>query len=106
MHVYRLDDFTRGWFVGDFNPAALKTGDVEVGVRHYAAGDEEAVHHHPVAKELTVVVFGRVEMFGREFGTGNIVEIEPGESTGFKALTDAVTVVVKVPSVKNDKYPG
>jgi hypothetical protein len=32
------------------------------------------------------------------------VTIEPGEATDFTALTDTTTVVVKMPSVKGDKY--
>ena len=104
MDAYRLEDFTKGWFVGDFKPAIIETEGVEVGIKHYAAGDHEASHHHRVAKELTAVVSGRVEMFGQEFSDGDIIEVHPGESTGFKALTDAVTVIVKLPSVRGDKY--
>ena len=43
-------------------------------------------------------------MFDREFKDGDIIIIEPGEKTSFEALTDVVTVVVKHPGSKNDKY--
>ena len=94
----------RGWFVGDFEPAAVNSPHTEVGVRHYASGDKEQWHYHKVATEITVVVSGRVRMCGGEHGPGAIVVIEPGEGTDFEALTDAVTTVVKLPAVKNDKY--
>jgi hypothetical protein len=32
--------------------------------------------------------------------------LEPGEATDFRALTDAVCAVVKLPSARGDKYPG
>ena len=38
------------------------------------------------------------------YNKGSIIEISPGESTNFLALTDTITVVVKLPSVKIDKY--
>lgn len=104
MKKFDLTDMTRGWFVGDFEPAAIKSSSAEAAVRHYAAGDKEAWHYHKVATEITVVVSGRVRMCGGEHGPGAILVIEPGEGTDFEALTDAVTTVVKLPSVRGDKY--
>ena len=43
-------------------------------------------------------------MNGKTLGNGDIITIPPGEATDFKALTDVTTVVVKVPSSKDDKY--
>ncbi|BDI28882.1 hypothetical protein CCAX7_009330 [Capsulimonas corticalis] len=94
----------KGWFVGDFEPSLYHTGDVEVAVKHYQAGDAEEWHYHKVATELTVVVSGEVEMAGKRFREGDIVVIEPGEGTAFRAITDAVNVVVKLPGASNDKY--
>lgn len=104
MQVHKLDDMVKGWFVGHFTPTALTTPAFEVGVKFYKAGEAEAAHHHKLATELTVVVSGRVVMFGREFGPGDIVTVEPGESTAFRALEDSATVVVKTPSLPADKY--
>jgi len=91
--------------VGNFNPTILPSNDVEVAIKHYKAGDHESSHHHKVATELTAIVSGRVRMSGEEIGPGEIVTIDAGQSTDFTALTDAVTVVVKMPCVAGDKYP-
>lgn len=104
MKVEKLDRMTRGWFIGDFAPSLCRTRDVEVAVKRYAAGDHEAAHYHKVATEYTVIIEGRVEMFGRTFAAGDIVVCEPGDRTSFTALTDAVNVVVKLPGVSDDKY--
>jgi hypothetical protein len=104
LERFPLDHFTKGWFVGRFEPTLLPTDDVEVAIKHYSAGDYEAAHHHKVAVELTAVVVGRVRMSGEEVGPGEIVRIAPGQSTDFTALTDATTVVVKLPCVRDDKY--
>lgn len=106
MREARLQDMVKGWFVGDFSPAALRTSACEVAVKHYRAGDHEALHHHLVATEITLIISGEVEMMGRRWGPGDIVVAEPGDATEFRAHTDAINVVVKLPSVPSDKYPG
>ncbi len=53
-----------------------------------------------------MIVSGEVRMLGRTWKAGDIITIEPGEATAFEALTDTVTVVVKLPSVAGDKYLG
>lgn len=105
MNRHRLTDFPGGWFVGRFEPRLLPADDVEVAVKTYPAGAMEGRHVHRVATELTLVASGRVRMNGEEFGPGDIVEILPGESTDFEAMSDTITVVVKSPSVPGDKYP-
>ena len=100
----RLEGMIKGWFVGDFAPTAVRSEHCEVAIKHYTAGDHESAHYHAVATELTAIVSGRVRMLGREWQAGDILTIEPGEATAFTALTDAVTVVVKLPSVKDDKH--
>lgn len=104
MRTYALADMIGGWFVGDFSPTVLRTGDVEVAVKEYAAGAREPRHHHKIAEEVTVVVTGRARMCGRIVEGGTVVHLEPGESTDFEALTATLTVVVKRPSVQGDKY--
>ena len=48
MKHYRLDDMTKGWFVGAFTPTVVDTPHCEVAIKHYAAGDYEAAHHHKI----------------------------------------------------------
>jgi mannose-6-phosphate isomerase-like protein (cupin superfamily) len=105
LERHNLSHFTKGWFVGNFNPTLIKSDAVEVAVKHYHAGEHETSHHHKIATELTLIVTGRVRMSGEEVGPGEIVKIHPGQSTDFTALTDTTTVVVKMPCVAGDKYP-
>lgn len=106
MRVDKLANMTKGWFVGDFTPNLIHSTDVEVAIKHYKAGDQEARHVHKIATELTAVLNGTVEMNGVQYHDGDIVVIEPGDATDFKALTDVTTVVVKNPSAPDDKYPA
>jgi mannose-6-phosphate isomerase-like protein (cupin superfamily) len=104
MKIDNLSEMTRGWFVGNFNPSVLKTNDFETAIKRYTAGDKEERHHHKIATEITVIVSGTVKMNNVLYGPDSIITIEPGESTDFASITDAVTVVVKTPCVENDKY--
>lgn len=106
MNTARLDEMVRGWFVGDFQPAAFSTQSAEVGYKTYEADDYEPRHHHKVATEITLLVSGIVEMNGKRYSAGDIIVLAPGDATDFRALTAAATVVVKVPAARNDKYSG
>ncbi|PUA41893.1 hypothetical protein C5U62_29020 [Pseudomonas protegens] len=94
----------KGWFVGGFKPTAFSTEACEVGVKVYKAGDSEVAHYHKIATEITLILSGSVSMCGQTWTEGDIITLEPGDVTAFEALTDATTVVVKVPGALNDKY--
>jgi len=104
MDLFNLKEFTKGWFIGNFEPSIFSTSDFEIAVKNYSAGDEEDEHFHKIATEYTVIINGDVEMFNQKFSSGDIIKVNPGESTAFKALTNCQTVVIKSPSIKNDKY--
>lgn len=104
MRSARLSDMTKGWFVGNFEPSLYTTNDVEAAVKRYKKGDTEAAHFHKIATEITVIVSGKVRMFGKEWGSGDIIIAEPGDSTSFEALEDSVNTVLKIPGANNDKY--
>jgi quercetin dioxygenase-like cupin family protein len=104
MKHHHLNTMSSGWFVGDFSPAAHICPQCEVAIKHYKKGHIEPKHYHAVATELTAIVVGKVRMMGRLWKDGDIITIEPGEVTDFEALTDCITVVVKTPSISNDKF--
>ena len=104
MKTARLEDMVLGWFVGNFEPTLYRTNDVEVAVKRYKPGDYDAAHYHKIATEITVVVSGRVRMNDAEYGSGDIIVMEPGDVTDFEALTEVTNVVVKLPGANNDKY--
>ena len=104
MKSYRLQNMQKGWFVANFDPSVLKTNAVEVAVKCYKKGDSESAHYHKIATEITVIINGKVRMFGREWGAGDIIIVEPGDITSFEALEDTDSTVVKIPGANNDKY--
>lgn len=106
MKLAKLEEMIKGWFVGNFEPTVLKTGEIEVAVKDYRKGDREGRHFHKLAMEITVITRGRARVNGVEYIKGDIILIEPFESTDFEALEDTTTTVVKYPGASNDKYKG
>jgi quercetin dioxygenase-like cupin family protein len=106
MDKFNLNDFIKGWFVGDFDPSIAKTQNVEVGIKRYKKGENEERHHHRVATEITVIISGEVEMNGTRYKENDIISIPPNISTDFKTLADTVTCVVKLPGATDDKFLG
>lgn len=102
--VNNLINMKSGWFIGDFEPSLFKTNNFEISVKKYKKGEYERSHYHKIATEFTVITSGRVKMNGVEYKDGDIIKIYPNESTDFLVLEDTITTVVKIPSVKNDKY--
>ena len=104
MNIFKLKNYLRGWIIGNFEPTIFKTDDFEIGVKEYKKGDKEAAHVHKIAQEITVVVSGKFKMNNSILEKGDIVQLAPNEIADFTCLEDGFTTVVKMPSVKGDKY--
>jgi hypothetical protein len=103
VKIHRLDHFVKGWLVGNFEPSLFRNETLEVGVKYFEAGQREASHKQLVATEITVVISGSVILGGETFQQGDIVVIQPGEFADFQSVTDSALVVLKFPSIPDDK---
>lgn len=99
-----LEDFTRGWIIGDFEPSILRNSMFEIAVQEYNAGDKEKNHYHKIATEYNLILDGEVLFNDEKFIKNEICIIESGDKTLFQAVTDARVLVIKHPSIKDDKY--
>jgi len=104
MEIYKLENMTKGWFVGDFAKAVYKTNEFEVALKIEKAGEYVERHFHKIATEITLVVEGNVRINNKEFKKGDIIVLNAEEDADYEVIKDAVTVIVKIPSVMNDKY--
>ena len=104
MKVRKLDEFFKGWVVGNFEPSLFKTDDFEVSVKNYKKDEYEHTHYHKVATEITIITKGSAEMNSVVYNEGDVIIIEPGDKTGFRTISDVTTTVIKFPCVKGDKY--
>ena len=104
MKRYKLENFTRGWVVGNFEKSIFPTKDFEFMVRYYKKGDKEQNHMHKIADEVTVIVSGTFKMNNEIISAGDVVHLAPGDAADFECLEDGANAVIKRPSVMGDKY--
>ena len=64
MRVIPLSEFTRGWFIGNFEPSVLKTSKFEVGVFKHSKGEDWPAHYHRSHDEYNVLVTGKMSIYG------------------------------------------
>jgi quercetin dioxygenase-like cupin family protein len=104
METKRIEDFVRGWIIGDFDPSILKTKDFEVAVLSHKKGEVWPKHYHRVATEYNVMLDGKMLIGGKELVSGDIFIFNPEEIADPIFLEDCRVLVIKVPSVIGDKY--
>lgn len=98
-----LTNYKGGWIVGDFQPNILQNKQLEVGLKYYKKGFIDKPHYHKYTDEFTIIIRGTAEICGEKIEEGTIVHIEPSEVANFKAITDVTTLVIKSPSLPDDK---
>jgi quercetin dioxygenase-like cupin family protein len=104
MKITRIEDYTRGWFVGDFEPSSYKTKDFEVGFLTHSKDEIWPKHYHKIATEINLLVEGEMILGGKKLTKGDVFVIEPGEVADPQFLTECKLVVIKTPSIPTDKY--
>ena len=104
MKIDSLEKFTRGWIIGDFEPSVLRTTDFEVGILHHNKGEYIAPHRHDIATEYNVLVSGHMLVNGKDIRPGDVFILSPTEVVSPTVLEESIVVVVKTPSIPNDKH--
>ena len=104
MKKYKIENFTRGWVIGDFEPSLLKTKDFELSICLVEKGYQGEKHIHKIAEEIVFITSGRFRLGEDILETGDIVYISPGDVSGFECLEKGGMTTLKVPCVKGDKY--
>lgn len=99
-----LKDFTRGWIVGDFEPAIVKTKDVEIGILDLPAGHKGDYHWHERHEEWNLVISGAAKVGKSFYFEGDIFKFEPMEKSIVEFLADTKLLVIKSPATKGDKH--
>ncbi len=103
MKNYKLSDSgARGWFIGNFPEAVLKTKDFEVCYQTNQRRQTES-HIHNEITEVTLVVSGRVLTNGKIYTSGDIYVLEPGDISQTEYLEETTVVTIKTPSIPTDK---
>ena len=104
MKIEKMKNMVCGWFVGDFEPSVYRTKKFEVSFKSHKKNEKTPPHYHKKAIEINYLIHGRMIINGIELNSGDIFTIEKNETVYPKFLTNCELIVVKTPSVINDKY--
>ena len=104
IRVSQMTDMKRGWFLGNFLPAAYSSKDVEVGILEHKKGEEWSAHVHKRGDEINVLISGYMRINNLDLVTGQVFVIPKGHLTKAVFYEDCKIVCVKLPSDTKDKY--
>ena len=104
MKVFNIENMHNGWFIGNFEPSIFKNSDFEIAHHKHPAGYKTPLHTHKIAKELTYILKGKLNIRGEILGPGEMFLYEPMEVADAEIVEDVELIVVKWPSVPSDKY--
>jgi hypothetical protein len=104
MKFNNINNFHRGWIVGNFVPSLIPNTDMDIGLLvcekdHIADG-----HYHKLHTEHNIIVSGKALINDSVYTDGDIFIYEPYDRSIVRYLETTTLLVIKHPSVKGDKY--
>lgn len=99
MITENINNFKLGWFIGNFEPAILKTKDFEVAIKQHKAGEYIQPHYQEISTEYNYLISGDMTANGKRLGPGDIFVFEPGEVCNVTVHTYCEVVCIKTPSL-------
>ena len=103
MIISNINDYKSGWFIGDFEPTCLKTKDFEVCYKIHKKDEKWDTHYHRVATEINYLIEGKMTLQNTTLKSGDVFIINPYEIADPVFIEDCKILIVKTPSIKNDK---
>jgi hypothetical protein len=104
VEVYKLDNYKRGWFVGDFEPSLLKNTGIELAVMNMKKSKGiNDFHYHEKCIEINVLIKGQMKINNKIINENEIFIFNPFVPSIYEYLEDCTFVVFKNKSSNNDK---
>jgi hypothetical protein len=98
-----ISDTKGGWFIGFFDPAVIKTNNIEVGLLKHTAGDVWPSHYHQHYEELNYIISGSITLSGKVYSSDSWVLFEKGVPSFPVFDSDCLILCFKIPSIPGDK---
>lgn len=102
--IWKLSEFTRGWFIGNFTPSILKTCDFEIAKLHHIKNEKWPFHYHVEADEYNILLKGKMILNGQPINEGTLFIIHKNEIACPFFLEDCQVLCIKAPSSPKDKF--
>ena len=104
MKKHNLNEFWRGWMIGNFEPSLLKTDQFEVGLLTHPKGEIWPKHYHAKHTEYNLLIKGKMCIQEQIINEGEIFVLTPNEISNAEFLEDCLILCIKQPSVPGDKH--
>lgn len=104
MRVSNISEYTKGWFVGDFEPSLFKNPHFEVAHHKHKRNEKTVRHYHKETTELNYILKGTLMVSGCLLRAGQMWTYEKNEVSNVQFLDDVELIVVRWPSIPSDKY--
>ena len=104
MKFGNINNFERGWIVGDFEPSLFKTKSNDIGILRVNKGDKSDGHFHKKHIEYNIIINGKVKIQDSILIENDIFIYEPLDKSYVEFLEDTTLLVIKNPSTNNDKF--
>lgn len=101
---YDLNQYVRGWFIGNFEPSLIKTAQLEIGLLTHNKNEKWDFHYHTEADEVNFLLEGRMLLNEQVIEKGMQFIIYKNQIACPVFLEDCKVLCIKTPSVPTDKY--
>lgn len=99
-----IDEYIRGWMIGNFEPAIKKEQSFEIGLLQHKKMEKWDFHYHKESTEINILIEGKMIINNIEINSGNIFIINKNIIACPIFLEDCKIICIKIPSVPRDKY--
>ena len=104
VEIFQLENFVKGWFIGDFEPSILKNSGVELAVMHKTKGDVvNDFHYHENCIEINVLIKGKLNINNKLIQENEIFVFNKYVPSIYEFLEDCTFVVFKNKPSNSDK---
>lgn len=100
---YNLENFIRGWIIGNFEPNLYKTNNFEISVQTHKENEIHPFHIHETLEEINIIIEGKMIFNGKELSLNDIFVSPKGTLSCCKFLSDCKIICIKIPSNPLDK---
>jgi len=99
-----INNYTRGWLIGNFEPSIKKETEYEIGLLTHKKDEKWGFHYHRESVEINILIKGKMIINNIELNTGDIFIFDKNIIACPIFLEDCKLICIKIPSVPSDKF--
>lgn len=102
--VVDIEQFTRGWLIGNFTPSIEKNVNAEIGYLKHEKESQWDYHYHKESIEINIIIKGEELINNVLYKENDLFIIDKNNIACPIFLNDCELICIKLPSVLKDKY--